>query len=136
MISMKLLLLVKQSQSVHNAYQQLYVVVLYSPALKLFFIEIYIIQKCRESRKKYISPHVQALAIIMVEKFFSKVPRVARKMERFYVNIVEESLFGKDPDVAEDVCDDKVRNPLLSTVFKTSFALPKGIPRDVSYSRF
>jgi hypothetical protein len=24
---------------------------------------------------------VQALAIIMVEKFFSKVPRVARKME-------------------------------------------------------
>jgi hypothetical protein len=52
---------------------------------------------------------VQALAIIMVEKFFSKVPRVARKMERFYVNIVEESLFGKDPDVAEDVCDDKVR---------------------------
>ncbi len=53
---------------------------------------------------------VQALAIIMVEKFFSKVPRVARKMERFYVNIVEESLFGKDPDVAEDVCDDKVRN--------------------------
>jgi hypothetical protein len=51
---------------------------------------------------------VQALAIIMVEKFFSKVPRVARKMERFYVNIVEESLFGKDPDVAEDVCDDKV----------------------------
>jgi hypothetical protein len=44
----------------------------------------------------------------MVEKFFSKVPRVARKIERFYVNIVEESLFGKDPDVAEDVCDDKV----------------------------
>jgi hypothetical protein len=25
---------------------------------------------------------VQALAIIMVEKFFSKVPRVARKMKR------------------------------------------------------
>jgi hypothetical protein len=56
----------------------------------------------------YQLTRMQALAIIMVEKFFSKVPRVARKMERFYVNIVEESLFGKDPDVAEDVCDDKV----------------------------
>jgi hypothetical protein len=31
----------------------------------------------------------QALIIIMVEKFFLKIPRVAGKVERFYINIVE-----------------------------------------------
>ena len=31
----------------------------------------------------------QALLVIMIEKFFLKIPRVAGKMERFYINIVE-----------------------------------------------
>ena len=43
-----------------------------------------------------------------------KFPRVAGKIERFYGSIVEESLFGKDPDVAEDVCDDKANSEAIS----------------------
>jgi hypothetical protein len=35
----------------------------------------------------------QALIIIMVEKFFLKIPRVAGKIERFYINIVEGKTF-------------------------------------------
>ena len=50
---------------------------------------------------------VQAVIIILIEKLLMKFPRVAGKIERFYNTIVEEALFGKDPDVAEDVQDDK-----------------------------
>ena len=39
--------------------------------------------------------------LVIIEKFTFKIPRIAQKVERFYKNIVEESLFGKDPDVAE-----------------------------------
>ena len=46
---------------------------------------------------------LQAIAIILAEKMLMKFPRVSGKIERFYGTIVEESLFGKDPDVAEDV---------------------------------
>ena len=31
----------------------------------------------------------QALLVIIVEKFFLKIPRVAGKIERFYINIVQ-----------------------------------------------
>ena len=41
--------------------------------------------------------------LVVIEKFNFKIPRIAQKVERFYKNIVEESMFGKDPDVAE-VC--------------------------------
>ncbi|XP_023343416.1 uncharacterized protein LOC111712896 [Eurytemora carolleeae] len=57
---------------------------------------------------------IEALLVIMTEKFFLKIPRVAGKVERFYTNIVEESLFGKDPDVAEDVVDDKANTEAIS----------------------
>ena len=50
---------------------------------------------------------LQAVSIILIEKLLMKFPRVAGKIERFYNTIVEEALFGKDPDVAEDVQDDK-----------------------------
>jgi hypothetical protein len=32
---------------------------------------------------------LQALLVIVVEKFFLKIPRVAGKIERFYINIVQ-----------------------------------------------
>ena len=44
---------------------------------------------------------LQTLVLVVIEKFTFKIPRIAQKVERFYKNIVEESLFGKDPDVAE-----------------------------------
>ena len=50
--------------------------------------------------------------LVIIEKFTFKIPRIAQKVERFYKNIVEESLFGKDPDVAEV-------KTLLNIVFKT-----------------
>ena len=40
--------------------------------------------------------------------------RIAQKVERFYKNIVEESLFGKDPDVAEDMTDPKTSTEAIS----------------------
>ena len=40
--------------------------------------------------------------------------RIAQKVERFYTNIVEESLFGKDPDVAEDMTDPKTSTEAIS----------------------
>jgi hypothetical protein len=57
---------------------------------------------------------LQAVAIILMEKMLTKLPRVAGKIERFYGTIVEESLFGKDPDVAEDVCDNKANFEAIS----------------------
>ncbi len=39
--------------------------------------------------------------LVIIEKFTFRIPRIAQKVERFYRNIVEESLFGKDPDVTE-----------------------------------
>ena len=44
---------------------------------------------------------LQTLLLVVVEKFTFRIPVIAQKVERFYKNIVEESLFGKDPDVAE-----------------------------------
>ena len=43
-----------------------------------------------------------------------KFPRVAGKIERFYGTVVEESLYGKDPDLAEDVFDDKANFEAIS----------------------
>ena len=57
---------------------------------------------------------LQAVSVIMIEKMLMKFPRVAGKIERFYGSIVEEALFGKDPDVAEDVMDDKANAEAIS----------------------
>ena len=56
---------------------------------------------------------LQTLFLIVVEKFSFKIPKVFQKVERFYTNIVEESLFGKDPDVAEDMTDPKSRTDAM-----------------------
>lgn len=57
---------------------------------------------------------LQTLILIVVEKFTFKIPRIAQKVERFYANIVEQSLFGKDPDVAEDMTDPKTSTEAIS----------------------
>eukprot|EP00092_Neocalanus_flemingeri_P032028 GFUD01034810.1.p1 GENE.GFUD01034810.1~~GFUD01034810.1.p1 ORF type:complete len:905 (+),score=215.05 GFUD01034810.1:108-2822(+) len=57
---------------------------------------------------------LEAVSIILIEKMLMKFPRVAGKIERFYGSIVEEALFGKDPDVAEDVMDDKANAEAIS----------------------
>ena len=57
---------------------------------------------------------LQAIAIILAEKMLMKFPRVSGKIERFYGTIVEESLFGKDPDVAEDVADSRANSEAIS----------------------
>ena len=59
---------------------------------------------------------LQAVAVIIVEKMMMSFPRVSQKIERFYGVIVEESLFGKDPDVAEDVQDLKANTEAISRV--------------------
>ena len=45
---------------------------------------------------------VEALALIFFEKIVQFVPRLSQRLERFYKSVVEETLMGKDPDVAED----------------------------------
>ena len=52
--------------------------------------------------------------LVIVEKFTFRIPRIAQKVERFYKNIVEDSLFGKDPDVAEDMTDPKTSTDAIS----------------------
>ena len=37
----------------------------------------------------------QTLILVIAEKFTFRIPRIAQRAERFYKNIVEESLFGK-----------------------------------------
>ena len=62
----------------------------------------------------YVDSSIQAVSIILIEKLLIKFPRVSGKIERFYGTIVEESLFGKDPDVAEDVQERAVNEPSQS----------------------
>lgn len=57
---------------------------------------------------------LQSLALIIVEKFTFRMPRVAQKVERFHKNIVEDSLFGNGPDVAEDMTDPKTSTEVIS----------------------
>ena len=57
---------------------------------------------------------LQTLFLIVIEKFTFKIPRIAQKIERFYANIVQESLFGKDPDAAEDMSDPKTSTDAIS----------------------
>ena len=52
--------------------------------------------------------------IILVEKMLIKFPRIAGKIERFYGTIVEDSLYGKDPDVIEDITDWKANSDAVS----------------------
>ena len=48
---------------------------------------------------------IQALIVILIEKILIKFPRIYGKIERFYRIIVEEALYGNDPDVIEDITD-------------------------------
>jgi hypothetical protein len=57
---------------------------------------------------------LETLLLVMIEKGSFKIPRIAQKVERFYKNIVEESLFGKDPDVIEDMTDPKTSTEAIS----------------------
>ena len=57
---------------------------------------------------------VQAMLIILVKKFLTKFPKISGKVERFYYTVVENSLFGKDPDIAEDICDEKSNAEAIS----------------------
>ena len=57
---------------------------------------------------------LQTLLLIVVEKFTFKIPKIGQKIERFYTNIVQESLFGKDPDAAEDMTDPKTSTGAIS----------------------
>ncbi|CAB4068164.1 unnamed protein product [Lepeophtheirus salmonis] len=49
-----------------------------------------------------------------IRTVYSKFMEIAQKVERFYKNIVEESLFGKDPDVSEDLTDPKTSTEVIS----------------------
>ena len=51
---------------------------------------------------------IQTLSLVVIEKFTFKYPKITQRMERFYTNIVQESLLGKDPDVAEYISDSKI----------------------------
>ena len=45
---------------------------------------------------------IEVLSLIFFEKIVQFVPRLSQRLERFYKSVVEETLMGKDPDVAED----------------------------------
>ena len=57
---------------------------------------------------------LEALIIILIEKTLMKFPRISGKIERFYGTIVEDAMFGKDPDVIEDITDWKVNSEAVS----------------------
>ena len=57
---------------------------------------------------------LQTLVLVITEKFTFRIPRIAQRVERFYKNIVDESLFGKDPDVAEDMYDSTTSTEAIS----------------------
>lgn len=48
---------------------------------------------------------LQVFILIITEKISFRIPRLAQNVERFYENVVEDSLFGKDPDGTEDMRD-------------------------------
>lgn len=51
---------------------------------------------------------IQVIFLIATEKIWMIFPRLSQKLERFYKNVVEEALLGKDPDVAEDFAGGKI----------------------------
>ena len=53
---------------------------------------------------------LQVFFMIVTEKISFRIPRLAQNVERFYLKVVEDSLFGKDLDGTEDM-----RDPRLST---------------------
>ena len=50
---------------------------------------------------------LQACLLILLEKAATKIPIIAGQMERFYTTVVENSLFGADPESVEDIIDFK-----------------------------
>ena len=85
-----------------------------------FYLTLPISQGCAEAALTLFMQYLpfvfllQAAAIILIEKMLFKIPRVSGKIERFYGAIVEESLYGKDPDLAEDVWDAKANSEAIS----------------------
>ena len=57
---------------------------------------------------------MQALTLIIVEKFTFRLPRISQNVERFYAKIVEDLLFGNGPDVAEDLTDPKTSTEAIA----------------------
>lgn len=51
---------------------------------------------------------VQVLILIFLDKMVLMIPRMAQRLERFYKSVVEETLMGRDPDVAEDFAGNDV----------------------------
>ena len=51
---------------------------------------------------------IQVIFLIATEKIWIIFPRLSQKLERFYKNVVEEAVLGKDPDVAEDFAGGKI----------------------------
>ena len=47
------------------------------------------------------------MVLIAVEKLLLRIPKLFGRVERFFNNVVEDSLLGQDPDVAEDIIDEK-----------------------------
>ena len=50
---------------------------------------------------------IETVTLVIVEKFTFNYPKITQTIERFYTNIVQYSLLGKDPDIAEYVTDSK-----------------------------
>ena len=57
---------------------------------------------------------LQSITLIVIEKFTFRIPRIGQLVERFHKNIVEDSLFGNGPDVAEDMTDPKTSTEGIS----------------------
>ena len=57
---------------------------------------------------------LQSISLIVIEKFTFRIPRIGQIVERFHKNIVEDSLFGNGPDVAEDMTDPKTSTEVIS----------------------
>ena len=59
------------------------------------------------------------MVLIAVEKLILRIPKVFGRVERFYNNVVEESLLGQDPDVAEDIIDEKTNIEAITRKYKS-----------------
>ena len=57
---------------------------------------------------------VQTLSLVVIEKFTFQFPKITQKIERFYTNIVQESLLGTNPAVEEYVTDSKTSAQSIS----------------------
>ena len=56
-----------------------------------------------------------------MEKIILRIPKVFGRVERFYNIVVEESLLGQDPDVAEDIIDEKTNIEAITRKYDFPF---------------